>query len=345
MAKDIRSININGRIVGEGSSAFIIAEIGSNHCRDLDIAKRLVQDAVACGVDAVKFQSFRAETLVNRKERPEAYDLIKSLELPDEWHGILKEYAESLGVVFLSAPFDFRMADLLESLDVSAFKIASGELTNLPLVEHIALKGKPVILSVGMSTMKEIEETIECITATGNEDILVMQCVVSYPTRFEEANLRALQTMREKLQRPVGYSDHSPGCIVPLGAVALGACMIEKHITFDKNAEGPDHAFALDIPELRQLVTDVRNLELSLGNCEKSISEDEMPARARARKGIYAKRLICKGETVSERDIVMLRPSNGMAPKNISRVIGKVAVKDIEELSPVTEACLETSNI
>jgi sialic acid synthase SpsE len=345
VSEEIKSIDINGKPVGDGCPVFIIAEIGSNHCGDLEIAKRLIKDAASCGVDAVKFQSFAAETLVNRKERPEAYNLLKSLEVPDEWHRILKEYAESLGVTFLSAPFDFHKADLLESLDVSAYKIASGELTNLPFLEYIALKGKPIILSAGMATIEEIEEAINSITGTGNHNIIVMHCVVSYPTGFQEAHIRALPYMKNYLRRHVGYSDHSPGHVVPLGAVALGACMIEKHITFHRNAKGPDHSFALEIPELRQLVIDVRNLELSLGTDEKIIAESELQARIRARKGIYSQRLIRKGEIISHKDIIFLRPSKGMEPKFFYRVVGKVAKKDIEELSPISETCLETSSI
>jgi N-acetylneuraminate synthase/N,N'-diacetyllegionaminate synthase len=254
-------VNIGGRWVGAGEPCFITAEPGSNHDGKLDQAKRLIEIAAESGCDAVKFQTFKADKIVARVEdRPKyletlakpgetMHSLFEKLQLPDEWHGELRDHAKAHGLIFYSTPFDEGSADMLEALGVPCFKVASFELNHLPLVEHLAMKKRPMILSTGMADLSDVESAL-AVVYPHHHDVVLLHCTSSYPAKVEDSNLRAMETLRSAFQVPVGLSDHSEGIQVPAAAVALGACAIEKHFTIDRSLPGPDHPFALNPKEL-----------------------------------------------------------------------------------------------
>ena len=257
---------------------FIIAEAGVNHNGSLDLALSLIDAAKAAGADAVKFQTFRADNLATATAHKAAYQerstsneetqfqMLKRLELDAEAHHRLIEHCRVVGIQFLSSPFDIESADLLEQMDVSLYKIPSGEITNLPYLRHIGRKGKPVILSTGMSTLVEVEEGVQALRESGVKDITLLHCVTEYPAPFDEINLRAMHTLHTAFGLPVGYSDHTPGTEIAIAAVALGAVVIEKHFTLDRNLPGPDHAASLEPSELKQMVSAIRHVESALGD-------------------------------------------------------------------------------
>ncbi len=327
-------VRIGERLVGEGEPVFIIAEVGSNHDGKLEQAKRLIASAQKCGADAVKFQSFTADKLVSPKyER--IYQAFKEVELPIEWHEELAKFAESQNIIFLSTPFDEESASILNRLGLPAFKIASGDITNYPLLRHVAGFKRPLLLSTGMATLSEVEEAVSTIRGEDNDNIILLHCVSNYPPRMEDANIKAIVTMQRAFQLPVGYSDHSPGIIVSLGAVALGACVIEKHITIDKSLPGPDHPYALEIDEFREMVRQIRLLESALGNGIKGPAEAEIPERKWARRGIYAAADIPRGTAITREMLKVVRPCAGLEPKYIDLVVGRVARKDIAAHEPI----------
>lgn len=319
---------------------FIIAEAGVNHNGDINIAKKLVDKAKEAGVDAIKFQTFRAENLVT-KEAPKAeyqkettgdgsqFEMLKKLALSLEDHIILKKYCEEKGIMFISTPFDFESVDLLEKTDVSLYKVSSGDLTNLPLLSYIANKNKPIILSTGMANLGEVEEAVETISKAGNDRTILLHCTSNYPTAYEEVNLRAMLTMKEAFKLPVGYSDHTIGIEVPIAAVALGAKVIEKHFTLDKNMEGPDHKASLEPYELKMMVNSIRNIELAMGDGIKRCNKSEENTKSVARKSIVANRNINKDEIITINDVSFKRPEQGLKPKYIDLIIGKKARRNI----------------
>jgi len=266
-------IKIGSRFVGSGEPAFIIAEAGANHNRDFDMAKKLIDVAADSKADAVKFQTYSAETLYSKKT-PEfsymkgqnVYDLIKSIELPREWQQELAEYADQRGVMFLSTPFDYAAVDELDEIGVPAFKFASFEIVDLELLKYAASKQKPMIISTGMANLGEIEDAISAIRSAGNDDIVLLHCNSLYPTPPEVVNLRAMETMREAFKLPVGFSDHTLGIHISLAAVAMRACAIEKHFTLDRDLPGPDHSFAIEPDELKEMVRCVREIEEAKGS-------------------------------------------------------------------------------
>ncbi len=327
-------MEIGKRLVGEGEPVFIIAEIGSNHDGKLEQAKQLIASAKECGADAVKFQSFTADKLVSLKYE-KIYRAFKKVELPLEWHEELAKFAESQCIVFLSTPFDEESASLLNSLGVPAFKIASYDMPNYPLLRHVAAFKKPILLSTGMATLSEVEEAVSVIRSEGNSDIILLHCVSNYPPRMEDANIRAMVTMQKAFQLPVGYSDHSLGIVVPLGAVAMGACVIEKHITIDRTLPGPDHRHALEAGKFGEMVQQIRHLELALGNGVKGPVEAEVPERE-WRRGIYAATDISKSTIIMRDMLKIVRPClNALEPKNIDLVVGRTAKKDIAADEPI----------
>jgi len=327
-------VKIGDRLVGEGEPIFIIAEVGSNHDGKLEQAKQLTAAAKKCGADAVKFQSFTADKLVSPKYE-KIYQALQKVELPLEWHEELAKFAESQDIIFMSTPFDEESASLLNNLGVPAFKIASYDMTNNPLLRHVAGFKKPLLLSTGMATLSEVEEAVNAIRITGNNDIILLHCVSNYPPRMEDTNLKAMVTMQKTFQLPVGYSDHSLGIIVSLGAVALGACIIEKHITIDKTLPGPDHPYALEVDEFGEMVRQIRNLELALGNGVKDPVEAEVPERE-WRRGIHAATDISKGTKIMRDMIKIVRPCfSALEPKYIDLVVGRVAKKDIAAHEPI----------
>ncbi|MCX8175490.1 MAG: N-acetylneuraminate synthase family protein [Candidatus Micrarchaeota archaeon] len=339
---------VGKRKVGPGEPAFIIAEVGSNFDGKLEKAKRMVDLAIRCGADAIKFQSFKTEKIINVKAFGSSSDadfqkrwgkpvgeVYKAAEFPRQWHAEVAEYCKKKGIIFFSAPYDKEAVDLLDEIGVPAFKIGSGDVTFLQLVEYIAKKGKPIFMGVGASTMAEIEEAVNTIRKH-NDQLLLMQCVTNYPSPFEDANVRAMQTLQQAFDCPVGYSDHTPGSVVPILSVALGGCAIEKHFTDDKALPGPDHPFALDAQEFAQMVRDVRNAEKALGSPVKKIYPSEEKTKIVQRRSIFAARDIKKGTRITAQMLAILRPWHGLLPKYFDVVVGRVAQKNIKAGEPIT---------
>jgi N,N'-diacetyllegionaminate synthase len=348
-----KKIRIAGKVVGEHAPCFIIAEAGVNHNGNINLAKRLVDVAMKAGADAVKFQTFKAEDVVTKTAEKAEYQkkttgaegsqfvMIKKLEIEERDFEELFDYAYRKGIIFLSSPFDKRSVDLLDKLGVPAFKIASGEITNLPLIRYIARKGKPIILSTGMSTMAEIEEALRVINDEETKDIVLLHCVTSYPAKVENSNLRAMQTLRRAFKLPVGLSDHTIGITVPIAAVALGAAALEKHFTLDKNLPGPDHKASLTPEELNQMVMVVRQVEKAMGDGIKSPTEEEEEIKKVVRRSIVAKIDIPKGAFITEEMLDVKRPGTGVEPKYINEVIGVVARCRIQQDELLTMDKLE----
>ena len=342
----MNKVRIGNRWVGEGEPTYIIAEIGSNFDGSLAQAKMLIALSKEVGADAAKFQSFLPDKIIAKRgfqtkvsfqskwEKP-VYQVYSEAELPREWLGQLAEYCKEKGIDFLVSPYDMEAVDRLEQIGVSAYKIGSGDITYLPLVEYIAKEGKPIILATGASSIGEIENAVDAIRSTGNNDIVLLQCVTNYPSPIEQANIRAMATLRQRFCVPVGYSDHSQGSIVSLGAVALGACIIEKHFTFDKTREGPDHPFAMDVLEMASLVHDIRLLENALGSPIKDVTDAESETRIIQRRSIFAKVDNCANSIITTGMIECLRPSIGIPPEYIGVVLGKKAITNIKAGEPI----------
>lgn len=343
--KDV--INIGGRNIGQDCPAYLIAEIGSNFDGDLKRAKYLVDLAVECGADAAKFQTFKAETIINKeafktsssfqaKWSKPVWDVYKDAEFPFEWHEEISDYCRAKGIHFMTSPYDFEAVELLEKLDIVAYKIGSGEITDLEFLEYVASKMRPIILSCGASTIAEIGEAVKTIRGTGNNDLTLLQCVTMYPSPFEEANIRAMCTLRDAFDCLFGYSDHTPGSIVPLGAVALGGCIIEKHFTDDKKREGPDHPFAMDIDDFKEMSSSIRTLELAMGSPVKDVYPCESETVILQRRSLFAAKNIAKEAKITPDMIAVLRPQTGLLPKYKSVVIGRTARVDITAGEPIT---------
>lgn len=331
----INKIRIGEKGIGAGEPTFIIAEIGSNHDGKLDQAKQLIDEAARIGADAVKFQSFRADYLVTPQQEA-VYHAVKGCELPQEWHRQLAVYARERHIIFLSTAFDEESADLLFELGMPAFKVASGDLTHIPLLRHVARFQRPILLSTGMGTLGEVEEAIGVIQQEGNEEIVLLHCVSTYPSRIEDANLRAILTMREAFRLPVGSSDHTLGNAVPLGAVALGACLLEKHFTVDRTLTGPDHPHSMEVDEFESMIRDIRCLEVALGTGVKAPMAMELPERRWARRGLYARVDIPRGTAITREMLKVVRPCLGLEPRNLEQVVGRVARVDIPAHAPLT---------
>jgi len=337
--KDV--ISINGRLIGKGHPCFIIAEAGVNHAGDAGNARQLVDLAAKMGVDAVKFQTFNAERLVTTDAPKAEYqrettgeagsqlDMLRQLELSAEAHCDLMVRCRQHGIMFLSTPFDEESAAFLHDLGVSAFKIPSGEITNFPLLVHIARMGKPIIMSTGMSTLSEVEAALQVIRGVGGDELILLHCVSNYPARPNDANLRAMLTMASVFGVPVGYSDHTMGIEVSLAAVALGACVIEKHLTLDRSLPGPDHRASLEPEEFAALVAGIRKVELALGDGKKQPAQNEKAMAAVARKSLVAARDIAAGSRFTEDMIAVKRPGTGLPPSLLPQIIGRRARRNL----------------
>jgi len=343
----MRRIAIGNRYVGDGEPAYIIAEIGSNFDGSLEQAKRLIDMAKEAGADAAKFQSFipdkiiaaegfKTKTSFQADWDKSVYEVYSEAMLPREWHQELAGYCREKGIHFLSSPYDRDAVDLLEKIGVFAYKIGSGEITNPAFLEYVAHKGKPIILGTGASLLGEVAEAVDAIRGTGNDDLILLQCVTSYPSPVQHANIRAMVTLRDKFQVSVGYSDHSPGSVVPLGAVALGACVIEKHFTLDKTRRGPDHPFAMDVPEMTAMIRDIRLLEQALGSSIKQVTPAETETVIIQRRSLFARVDIPAGTIITQEMIELLRPAIGIPPKDMPQVVGKEARVDIPAGEPIT---------
>lgn len=340
-------IQIGSHKVGSGFPAYIIAEIGSNFDRSPERAIRMVDLAVEVGADAAKFQTFRAETIINKKAFNKAssfqakwgksvWDIYKEAEFPVDWHKRISDYCRSKGIDFLTSPYNEEAIKLLEDINIIAYKIGSGEITNLEFLRLVASKNRPIIMGCGAATMPEIDEAVKAIRSAGSGDLILLQCITMYPSPLDQASIRAMVTLRDTFKCQVGYSDHTPGYIVPLGAVSLGGCVIEKHFTDDKKRKGPDHPFAMDTCDFSAMVRSIRELESALGSGKKDIMPCEAETVILQRRSLFASRKIPKGTQISGDMISVLRPQKGLLPKYKEKVIGKIAKVDIEPGDPIT---------
>lgn len=327
------------------NKVIIIAEAGVNHNGDYELAKKLILEAANAGADYVKFQTFKADKLVskdaqkadyqksNLKEGGDTqYEMLKKLEMSEEWHYKLIEYAKECDIKFLSTGFDEDSVDFLDSLKIDLFKIPSGEITNKPYLEHIAKKGKPVVISTGMSNLNEIKDAIDVFEKhqISKNDITILHCNTEYPTPMEDVNLLAMNTIQREFEVKVGYSDHTLGIEVPIAAVALGAVLIEKHFTLDRNMVGPDHLASLVPEELKQMITSIRNIEKAIsGSGIKQPSDSEKKNLAVVRKSLHYKDDLIKGATIEKQNLITLRPGNGISPMNYEEIIGKTLSRNV----------------
>jgi N,N'-diacetyllegionaminate synthase len=323
---------------------YIIAEAGVNHNGSLELAKKLVDVAVEAGADVVKFQTFKTEKVVTRNapraeyqnkntgDNESQFEMIKKLELSESDHDVLVKYCDEKKIEFLSTAFDHPSIDLLTKYKLEAFKIPSGEITNLPYLKRIATLKKKVILSTGMSDLGEIEDALDVLIEYGvpRQNITVLHCNTEYPSPFQDVNLLAMLTIKEAFKVNIGYSDHTPGIEVPIAAVALGATIIEKHFTLDKNLPGPDHKASLDAAELKAMVKGIRNIEIALGDGIKRPSASERKNIVIARRSIHLESDLKAGHTLREEDLVMKRPGDGISPMKINDVIGRTINKSLQ---------------
>jgi len=330
------------------SKVFIIAEAGVNHNGSPELAKKLIDAAVEAGADAVKFQTFKADKLVSKCAQKADYqkqatsvdetqhDMIKKLELDGNAHQVLINYCEDKGIMFLSTPFDHDSVDLLNSFEIPIFKIPSGEITNLPYLRHIGRLDKEVILSTGMANLDEVQDALEVLikAGTSKEKISVLHATTEYPCPIDEVNLHAMHTISNAFGVKVGYSDHTQGIEVSIAAVAMGACVIEKHFTLDRTMEGPDHKASLEPEELKAMVRAIRHIEQALGDGVKRPSKSEQKNISIARKSILASRSIKMGETFSDNNLIVKRPGNGISPMRWDEIVGQKATRNfsVDEL-------------
>ena len=339
----IRAVKIRNKLIGNSCPCFVIAEAGVNHNGKVGLAKKLIDVAKDAGADAVKFQTFFAEKLVT-KTAPKAkyqrittgangkqYEMLKRLELRREEFIELKEYADKRKIIFLSTPYDEESADFLEQIGVPGFKISSADITNIPLLTHIAVKGLPIIVSTGMSTLEEVKEAVNAIKASRNNKVILLHCNFNYPAEVKEINLWAMKTLREAFGLPVGYSDHTLGIEVSIAAVAIGACVIEKHFSLDRNLPGPDHRASLEPDELKLMVKSIKNVEKALGSSMKQPSKSEVPNRKISRRSLVANRDISKGIRITKEMINIKRPGIGILPKYYDAVMGLEALRDVKK--------------
>lgn len=325
------------------NKVFIIAEAGVNHNGNIEIAKRLIDEGAKAGVDAIKFQTFKAENLVTKSAKQAEYQvknlnketsqlqMLKKLELDYNIHKYLSDYCKEKNVMFLSSAFDIESINLLNELGIEIFKIPSGEIENVPYLKAIAKTGKKVILSTGMSDLSDIEFALDILRSNGANDIAVLHCNTDYPTKMSDVNLNAMNTIKEAFKVEVGYSDHTNGIEVPIAAVALGAKIIEKHFTLDKNMDGPDHKASLEPHEIKEMVDCIRNIEVALGNGIKKPTEVELKNKLVARKSIVCLNDIKEGDIYSENNLCIKRPGSGISPKEWNNIIGKKANRDYKK--------------
>ena len=340
----MRLVELGGTTVGKGQPPYIIAEIGSNHNGDMDLLRRLIDAAADAGAHAVKFQSWTESTLIAKEEydrNPEYSDkkkhfgslreMVRAYQLTPEQHLVAREQCAKRGVAFCSTPFSPEEVDLLDRLDVPFIKIASMDIVHLPLLAHAARKGRPLVISTGMATMGEIERAVETVQAEGNRQIILLHCISIYPPEHETIHLRNMATLADAFDVPVGFSDHSLGVAIPLAAIALGACIIEKHFTLDKDMEGWDHAISADPSELRMIVGGGLNVFRALGSTRRTVSEAEMEKRVRFRRSLIARAAMSQGHELTSEDLDFKRPATGIAPDELRYAVGRKLAHDVQE--------------
>lgn len=343
-----KEIKIGSKYVGNGHSALIIADIGANFDGNLGKAKRLALAAKEAGADVVKIQSFLAQKIVSDRgfasiklkgvhgtwNKP-VEQVFKEAEFPREWHKDFFDYCRSIGIMVFSSPYDFEAVNLMEELGVDFYKIGSGDITWHEMLKYIAKKQKPVVLATGASTLAEVDEALTIIQETGNKQVALLQCITNYPSKIESANINVLKTYQAAFDIIVGYSDHSPGDTVVLGAVALGAKVIEKHFTLNKKDAGPDHPHSMEPQEFKLMVERIRNLEKALGSGRKEVVEEEAETVIVQRRSLYAKMDISAGQILTEENIIELRPALGILPKFKPVVLGRKAARDMVAGEPL----------
>lgn len=344
--------SIENSQIGNNYPVYFIAEAGVNHNGSTQLAFDLIDAASVAGANAVKFQTFKADRL-NTKTAPKStyhiettgedskqtwFDLLKSQEIDREMHLALISRCKEKNITFLSTPYDEESADLLEELGVAAFKLASTDTTNIPLIRHVARKGLPLILSTAMCEMIEVEEAVEAVCSEGLQEFAVLQCTGNYPAEIEDSNIRVMSTFREKFNCVVGFSDHNEDIINPIAATALGASIYEKHFTIDKNFPGPDHRMALEPNGLKETIENVRKTELALGITQKHMLKSEAENNEKLRKSIVAKRDILPGERLEQSMIIMKRPGSGLSPSKLELYLGKKIQNRISADSLLKEA-------
>lgn len=340
-------IEIAGRCIGAGEPAYIVAEMSANHNHDYEKAKRIIGAAKDAGADAVKIQTYTPDTMTldcNNEyftigkgtiwEGRTLYDLYREAHMPWEWQPKLKKYAEEIGIDLFSTPFDNTAVDYLEEMGVPAYKIASFELVDLPLIKKVAKTGKPIIMSTGMATLDEIDSAVDTVKGSGGSQIVLMKCTSAYPAPLESMNLRTIANMAERYSVPVGLSDHSMDIPVAVAAVALGAAVIEKHMTLSRSIPGPDSQFSLEPQEFKRMVDAVRSAEKAIGKVSYEVSEREAPSRI-FRRSLFISRDISKGDLFSRDNIRSVRPAHGMPTSEMDDVIGRVAACDLKMGTPL----------
>lgn len=341
----MKTININGTLIGEGCRPYIVAETSANHNGSIDRAKEIMLEAKKCGADAIKLQTYTADTITIQSNKDDfmikgglwdgqsLYDLYRSAETPFEWHKPLFDYAKSIDLTCFSTPFDETAVDLLEDLNTPAYKIASFEAIDLPLIKYVASTKKPMIISTGMANLEEIEEAVECAKQAGCEDLVLLHCISSYPAPADQSNLLTIPDLAKRFGVLAGLSDHTLGTTVSVASVALGACFIEKHFTLSRADKGPDSTFSLEPNELKQLVVDSSTAWDALGvaGYERKQAEEQ---NAQFRRSIYFVKDLKVGAIVSAGDVRSIRPGFGLKPKYLSQLIGSRLIKDAKKGDP-----------
>lgn len=338
----MQAIQINERWVGPGYPCFVIAEAGVNHNGDINMAKQLVDVASEVGADAIKFQTFKAERLVTR-DAPKAnyqrqttgtqesqFEMLRRLELSEDAHAELVAYCKKRGLLFMSTPFDEGSADLLADLGVPVYKIPSGEITNIPYLKHVASKGRPLIVSTGMSYLGEVEKAVRAIESTGNTQFVLLHCVSNYPAAPEDINLSAMKTMATAFNTLVGYSDHTEGLEIAFASVAMGACVLEKHFTLDRELPGPDHRASIEPEQFAALIQGVRSIEAALGDGRKQPAASEANTASVARKSLVAATALKAGTVITEEMVAIRRPGTGLLPDLYPMLIGRQLNVDVK---------------
>lgn len=336
-------IRIGNKILGQGHPTYVIAEAGSNHNGDFDMAKTLIKVAANAGADAIKFQAFRAKEhyskhtpaftyLKEQAYQQSTYELIRSLEINREWHAPLMEYAQSCGITFLSSPCDAEAIDQLGHFGMAAFKVASFDLPDIHLIRRMAKYNKPIILSTGMANYEDIEAALKACHEEGNRDIVLLQCTSLYPAPVHLSNLSAIRTMKKAFGCLVGYSDHTLGSHIALAAVTLGACMLEKHFTLDRALPGPDHSFAVEPYDLKEMIRKIREIEAAIGDGVKNgPHEEEREMYEKGRRSLHVRNAVAAGEIITRENICIKRPGYGIPPVFLENIAGVTARKDIPE--------------
>ena len=347
--KKIKTVKIGKTVVGSGHPCYIIAEIGSNFDGSLQKAKKLIKLAKECGADAVKFQSFKTDLLLSKrgfgkksafqvKWKKSVWKTYQNAEFPRKWHKVLNNFSKKNRIQFFTSPWDFEAVDLLMELDVPAIKIGSGDITYFEMLRYVGKTGKPVILATGASNMKEVESAVKIIKSTGNNKIILLHSVVQYPSPIQESNLKVLKTLRRKFNLNVGYSDHSPGSLIALSSVVLGAKMIEKHFTINPKSVGPDHPHSMDPKSFKKMIDDIRIIEKSMGDGKKNPVSSEIETRIIQRRGIWTVSEIKKGEKMTKKNIKALRPYSGISASKYEKIVGTRAVRNLKSYYALKES-------